>query len=166
MSAMRSVCATSLPNATVSCSLYVRSSLSRVLPTPVELITNLLTFIIMAKLYMEDGIHAMTGRISRDSRLVSRVKHFRDPLTGEVVQTGPNEYYHQDRRDYVRHPLTPGEQKQKARWTAACRMASEIVRDRSHPRYMSLYARWRDQLQSAKPITQFPNFVRSVLAAE
>ena len=164
MSARRSVCAISSTNTNVSCSLYVRSSLPRAFPAPVELITNLLTFIIMAKLYMEDGIHAMTGRISRDSRLVSRVKHYRDPLTGETVQTGPNEYYHQDRRDYKRHPLSPAEQAQRERWREACRLAAVIVRDHSHPRYMSLYARWRDQLQSAKPITQFPNFVRAQLA--
>ena len=97
---------------------------------------------------------------------VTRIKSVKDPITGEVLGIGPKEIYAQDRRDYVRHPLTPGEQRQRTRWTEACRMASEIVRDRSHPRYMSLYARWRVQLHSDKPIAQFANYVRSVLATE
>ena len=97
---------------------------------------------------------------------VTRIKSVKDPITGEVLGIGPKEIYAQDRRDYKRHPLSPAEQAQRERWREACRLAAVIVRDRSHPRYMSLYARWRDQLQSAKPITQFPNFVRSVLAAE
>ena len=94
------------------------------------------------------------------------LRGMKDPITGEVLGIGPKEIYAQDRRDYVRHPLTPGEQRQRTRWTEACRMASEIVRDRSHPRYMSLYARWRVQLHSDKPIAQFANYVRSVLATE
>ena len=119
-----------------------------------------------------DGIHEMTGALSKKkergaNRLsVTRKKHFRDPLTGEVVAVGPNEIYLQHRRDYGRHPLTKKEQKQRAKWSEVCQKAQTIVKDRKHPRYMELYARWRAQLGSPKPRKQFANFVRAVLVKE
>ena len=118
------------------------------------------------------GINLVTGALRKKleqgvTRLsVTRVKHFRDPLTGEVVSLGPNELYLQERRDLKKNPLTDGEIKQRARWREACKAAQLIFRDKSHPRYMELYHQWRAQLNSENPCKQFPNFVRAVLASE
>lgn len=124
----------------------------------------------MAHMITCDGIHQLTGAISKKKdtmRLsITRVKHFRDPMTGEETAVGPNEMFLQYRRDYKRHPLTPAEQAQRERWREACRQASAIVRDKNHPQYMELYRRWRAQLNTAAPCKQFPNFVRAELARE
>lgn len=103
------------------------------------------------------GVHHMT---------VTRRKKVKDPLTGEVVGLGPKEIYAQERRDYDEHPLTPKEAVQRSRWREACREASLIIRDKSHPRFMEMYELWRVQLAGDVPCKQFPNFVRSVLANE
>ena len=97
---------------------------------------------------------------------VTRRKKVKDPLTGEVVGLGPKEIYAQERRDYKAHPLTPNETVQRSRWREACREAAAIVRDKSHPRYMEMYERWRAQLTDKEACMQFPNFVRSVLVKE
>lgn len=124
----------------------------------------------MAHIKSSAGIKAVTGALSKkksSQRLsVTRQKHIHDPLTGEVVATGPNEMYLMDRRDLKKHPLTPNEQAQRAKWREACKAAQLIIRDRNHPRYMELYHRWRAQLSSPKPCKQFPNFVRAVLIGE
>lgn len=124
----------------------------------------------MAHLHAIDGIRMMTGAISKvkdGPRLsVTRVKTFKDPITGEVAAIGPNEMYLQNRRDFKKHPLTEKELAQRAKWREACKAAAEIVKDRSHPRYMELYHRWREQLSTDAPCKQFPNFVRAVLAGE
>ena len=115
-------------------------------------------------------MESYTGALSKtkdQARLsITRIKAVKDPLTGEVVGQGKKELYMQEWRDYDRHPLTEGEQKQRLKWTEACREASAIIRDKSHPRYMELYHRWRVQLSSGAPAMQFPNFVRAVLASE
>ena len=119
-----------------------------------------------------DGVQLMTGALSKKkepgvNRLsVTRKKHFRDPLTGEVVALGPNEIYLQERRDYNENPLTQNEQIQRAKWRAACKAAKAIIGNKSHPRYMELYHRWRAQLSDPKPCKQFPNFIRAVLVRE
>ena len=41
-----------------------------------------------------------------------------------------------------------------------------ILRDKSHPRYMELYHRWRAQLSAPKPYKQFQGFVRAVMMQE
>jgi len=126
----------------------------------------------MAKCTTSVGINLITGALRKKqepgvTRLsVTRVKHFHDPLTGEVVSLGPNELYLQERRDLSKNPLTQAEQTQHAKWREACKAAQLILRDKSHPRYMELYHRWRAQLTSPKPCKQFPNFVRSVLVNE
>ena len=97
---------------------------------------------------------------------VTRIKRVKDPITGEVVGLGPKEIYVQDKRDYKLHPMTEKEKFQREKWREACKEASEILKDKSHPQYMELYYRWRAQLQADKPCKQFPNFVRSVLEAE
>lgn len=111
-----------------------------------------------------------TGALSKrknQSRLcVTRRKSVKDPITGEVIGMGPKEIYAQERRDFKAHPLTLKEQAQRSRWREACREASLIIHDKSHPRYMELYHRWRAQLSDTTPCKQFPNFVRSVLSTE
>lgn len=124
----------------------------------------------MAHLHSSEGIKYITGALSKKKdthRLsVTRKKHIKDPITGEIVAEGPNELYLQSRRDFKKKPLTEKEQAQRAKWREACKAAAEIVRDKSHPRYMELYNRWRDQLTTDAPCKQFPNFVRSVLVQE
>lgn len=111
-----------------------------------------------------------TGALSKrknQSRLyVTRHKSVKDPITGDVVGFGPKEIYAQERRDLKEHPLTIKELKQRSRWRQACREASAIIHDKSHPRFMELYLRWREQLTSDAPCKMFPNFVRSVLIHE
>lgn len=108
-----------------------------------------------------------TGALSKKKdtkRLcVTRIKSVKDPITGEVVGHGPKEIFAQERRDYNRHPLTPAERAQRAKWQEACRLAAVIIRDKSHPRYMELYHRWQAHVQTADQPMQFPNFVRAVL---
>lgn len=115
------------------------------------------------------GFEFFTGALSKKKkqahRLVTRIKSVKDPITGEVVGHGAKEIYAQDPRDYKEHPLTQGEQHQRTKWREACREASAILRDKSHPRYMELYERWRAQLTDKEPM-QFPNFVRAVLVKE
>ena len=131
----------------------------------------------MARYVPTAGFESFTGAISKKKdqshMLVTRRKRVKDPLTGEVVGHGPKEIYAQDPRDYKEHPLKEGEVMQRAKWREACREASLIVRDKSHPRYMEMYERWRAQLSdkepansSAAPCMQFPNFVRAVLVKE
>ena len=38
--------------------------------------------------------------------------------------------------------------------------------DKSHPRFMELYHRWRAQLSDPDPYKQFLPFIRTVLASE
>ena len=124
----------------------------------------------MAHLTTSDGINLLNGALSKrksNTRLsVTRVKSVKDPITGEVVGHGPNEFYAQERRNYKRNPLTIREKAQRSKWQEACRLAAIIVRDKSHPRYMELYHRWRAQLTKDAPCKQFPNFVRTVLVGE
>ena len=129
-------------------------------------------YIQMAHIKVIDGFKNTTGAISKkkvqgvNQLTITRQKEFHDPLTNEVCAVGPNEMYIQHLRDYEEHPLTTGEAKQRGKWSEACREALNIINDRSHPRYMELYHRWRAQLGLPKPCKKFPNFVRAVLANE
>lgn len=126
----------------------------------------------MAHCTISNGINSITGALKKTTEpgvnhiTVTRKKLIRDPLTGEIVGAGPNEFYIKNKRDYGKHPLTPNEQAQRAKWREACKAAQLIIRDRNHPRYMELYHRWRAQLSSPKPCKQFPNFIRAVLIGE
>ena len=126
----------------------------------------------MASFTIRDGIDSITGALKKTTEqgvnhiTVTKKKHFHDALTGEVVAIGPNEIFIQKKRDYDKHPLTPAEQKQRGNWQQACREAQLILRDKSHPRFMELYHRWRAQLDNPKPYKQFPAFVRTVLLHE
>lgn len=126
----------------------------------------------MAHYKPTDGFGYFTGALSKkkiqgvDHMTVMRRKRVKDPITGEVVGLGPKEIYAQQRRDYDEHPMKEGEEKQRGKWTEACRLASVIIHDKSHPRYMELYQRWREHVQTSEEPKQFPNFVRSVLVNE
>ena len=124
----------------------------------------------MANYVPAEEFKELTGALSKRKKekriTVTRIKRVKDPLTGEVVGHGKKEIYAQYRRDYKYNPMTEGEQKQRNKWREACRTAAVIIKDKSHPRYMELYHRWRAQLGSPNPAKQFPNFVRAVLASE
>lgn len=126
----------------------------------------------MAHIQTIDGIQYSRGAISKKRKqgvnrfTATRVKVFKDPVTGEGVCLGPNEMYLQSYRDYTTAPLTPAEQCQRNKWREACRVAAVIVKDKTHPRFMEFYHRWREQLNSPNAIKQFPNYVRAELATD
>ena len=124
----------------------------------------------MAHYVPSDGLGHFTGALSKkkeNERLTTtRRKRIKDPLTGEEIGLGPKEIYIQERRDFDEHPLSNNEKQSRASWSVACREAPAIINNKSHPRYMELYHRWRAQLASPTPIKQFPNFVRHVLRLE
>lgn len=126
----------------------------------------------MAHFQSSDGLNDITGALKKTTEqgvnkiTVTKKKHFHDPITGEEVGTGPNEIFYQNKRDYDKHPLTPGEKVQRGNWQQACREAQIILRDKSHPRFIELYHRWHAQLTDPNPYKQFPAFVRAVLIQE
>ncbi len=126
----------------------------------------------MAHCTISNGIEGITGALKKtteqgvDHITVTKKKHFHDPLTGEEIGTGPNEIFIQNKRDYSEHPLTPAEVRQRGNWSQACRDAQVIISDKSHPRFMELYLRWKAQLSDPEPYKQFPAFVRTVLVQE
>ena len=123
----------------------------------------------MAHYTTQAGIGDLTGALKKykQKRLsVTRIKSVKDPITGEVIGHGPKEIYLQDKRDYQYHPMTPAEQTQRTKWRAACKAAAEIIKDKSHPRYMELYHRWRAHVSTADKPMQVPNFIRAVLIRE
>ena len=78
-----------------------------------------------------------------------------------------------EKRDYKRHPRRGAEEVQAQKWKEACRGASMIIKDKTHPRYGELRARWNAQLKGQpdalldpKRVTMFPNFVRVILLKE
>lgn len=123
----------------------------------------------MAHYKPTDGFGYFTGALSKkkiqgvNHMTVTRRKRVKDPITGEVVGMGPKEIYVQERRDYDEHPRTDRETKQLGNWKVACRLASTIIHDKSHPQYMELYHRWLAHVQSTEEPMQFANFVRSEL---
>ena len=124
----------------------------------------------MAKIKTIDGIQFSRGAISKkreqgvDHFTNTRVKEFKDPVTGEVVAHGPNEMYLQSYRDYNEHPLTEGEKKQRGKWSEACTSVKDVLKDPTSPVYKDFYRRWHEQLNSPHPCKQFSNFVRAMLA--
>ena len=126
----------------------------------------------MAHYKPTDGFDNFTGALKKtrepgvDHISVTRIKHYHDPITDEEIGTGPKEVYVQNCRDYDEHPLSANEKKNRGDWQKACRDALPIIRDKSHPRYMELYHRWREQLTEPEPYTQFQGFVRAVMMQE
>ena len=126
----------------------------------------------MAHFTISAGIDDITGALKKTTPqgvnhiTVTKRKHFHDPLTGEETGIGPREIFSQNKRDYDKNPLTPGETRQRGNWSQACRDAQAIVSDKSHPRFMEFYHRWREHLKGPGPHKQFPPFVRVELLNE
>ncbi|MBQ3998104.1 MAG: hypothetical protein II644_02060 [Paludibacteraceae bacterium] len=124
----------------------------------------------MAHYIPSDGLGHFTGALSKkkdQARITTtRRKHIKDPITGETVGLGPKEIYLQNRRDFDEHPLSDNEKRSRSNWGVTCRLAAVIIRDKSHPRYMELYHRWREHVSSTDTPMQFPNFIRHVLSQE
>ncbi len=145
---------------------------SLVIPYILFIYCLIITLISMANFTISNGIDGITGALKKttpqgvDHITVTKKKHFHDPLTGEVTGTGPNEIFMQNKRDYDKNPLTPGEKRQRGNWQQACRDAQPIIHDKSHPRFMELYNRWKEHLKGPEPHKQFPPFVRTVLLSE
>jgi len=145
---------------------------SLVIPYILFIYCLIIILITMAKFTISNGIDGITGALKKTTEqgvnhiTVTKKKHFHDPLTGEVTGTGPNEIFVQNKRDYGKHPLTQGEKRQRGNWQQACQDAQVILRDKSHPRFMELYNRWKEHLKGPEPHKQFPPFVRTVLLNE
>ena len=124
----------------------------------------------MAHYVPTTGFVHFSGALKKEKKAtemtVTRIKRIKDPRTGEIVGLGQKEIYVQGRRDYRRHPMTDGEQKQRVRWTHACREAAQIYGDSSHPRFGAFYDLWRAQLAAGGGSMSFPNFVRVMLMRE
>ena len=145
---------------------------SLVIPYILFIYCLIIILTIMAHFTISNGIDGITGALKKTTEqgvhqiTVTKQKHFHDPFTGEETGLGPNEIFLQNKRDYVAHPVTPNEARQRGNWSQACREAQRIVHDKSHPRFMELYQRWRAQLSDPEPYKQFPPFVRTVLVQE
>ena len=156
----------------ISSGYYPDIPKSLVIPYIVFIYCLIIILITMAHFTISNGIDTITGALKKTTEqgvnhiTVTKKKHFHDPLTGEETGTGPNEIFIQNKRDYDKHPHTEKETKQLGNWTQACRDAQVILHDRSHPRFMELYHRWREHLKGPEPHKQFPPFVRSVLLSE
>ena len=131
----------------------------------------------MAVVELSPGIESMRGKLARKSGMQMRFKQYKDD-SGRVIKCGPQEYFRRDSRDYKRSPRTAAEEAQAAIWRQVCREASAIVKDKNHPRYAELRARWNAQFNGGcdaflnegreqKVIYgMFPVFVRMVLLKE
>ena len=135
----------------------------------------------MSKVELSVGIDTLRGKLSGkgqpDSSMVMRIKSYRDEK-GRIIMMGPQELYRLRKRDYKYNPRTEAEEKQAGIWRDVCREASAIVKDKEHPRYAELRARWNAQFNGGcdaflnegrkekKIYGMFPVFVRMVLLKE
>ena len=131
----------------------------------------------MSRATLSPGIETLRGKLARKSGMQMRIKTYRND-SGEVIKYGPQEYFKRESRDYKHSPRTEAEQAQATIWRTACREASLIIKDKSHPRYADLRARWNAQFDGhPEPLFQvpgkpkviygmFPVFVRMVLLRE
>ena len=131
----------------------------------------------MARAELSPGLESLRGKLNRKSGMQMRFKTWRDD-TGHVIKCGPQEYFRRDSRDYKRSPRTQAEQAQANIWKEVCREASVIIKDKDHPRYAELRARWNAQFQGGADAFlnegrtekviygMFPVFVRMVLLKE
>lgn len=135
----------------------------------------------MSKVELSVGIDTLRGKLSgkgrSDSSMVMRIKSYRDEK-GRIIMMGPQELYRLRKRDYKYNPRTEAEEKQAGIWRDVCREASAIVKDKEHPRYAELRARWNAQFDGGcdaflnegrkekKIYGMFPVFVRMVLLKE
>ena len=51
------------------------------------------------------GIEDLTGKLSKEDRIVMRQKQYRLP-NGKIIKCGPKEAFARDKRDYKRSPRT------------------------------------------------------------
>jgi len=131
----------------------------------------------MAVAELSPGIESLRGKLAGKSGMQMRFKVYRDD-EGNVIKTGPQEYFRRDKRDYKRSPRTAAETAQANIWKAVCREASVIIKDKNHPRYAELRERWNAQFKGGcdaflnegrteKVIYgMFPVFVRMVILKE
>lgn len=131
----------------------------------------------MARAELSPGIESLSGKLAGWSGIQTRFKKWKDD-TGHVIKVGPQELFKRRTRDYKESPRTEAELAQARIWSQVCREASMIVKDKNHPRYAELRARWNAQFkggadaflnegESKKMIYgMFPVFVRMVLLKE
>lgn len=117
----------------------------------------------MAQIKTNNGIKEITGKIDNRSKVVARVKKFRDPITGEVIAYGPNEYYILSDRNA---PLSEKQKNHFRLFGMVSTLASEIVSNQKHPRYKEMYAAYINQIRNTNSIKQFANFICSTLYKE
>ena len=131
----------------------------------------------MAVAELSPGLESLRGKLSGKSGMQMRFKVWKDD-TGHVIKVGPQEYFRRESRDYKRSPRTAAEERQAGIWREVCREASVIIKDKNHPRYAELRARWNAQFKGGcdaflnegrteKVVYgMFPVFVRMVLLKE
>ena len=131
----------------------------------------------MARAELSPGIESLSGKLAGWSGMQTRFKQWKDD-TGHVIKVGPQEVFKRRTRDYEHSPRTEAELAQARIWSEVCREASTIVKDKNHPRYAELRARWNAQFnggadaflnegRAKKAIYgMFPVFVRMVLLKE
>ena len=131
----------------------------------------------MAVAELSPGLESLRGKLSGKSGMQMRFKVWKDD-TGHVIKVGPQEYFRRESRDYKRSPRTEAEERQAGIWREVCREASVIIKDKNHPRYAELRARWNAQFKGGcdaflnegrteKVVYgMFPVFVRMVLLKE
>jgi hypothetical protein len=131
----------------------------------------------MARAELSPGIESLSGKLAGWSGFQARFKRWKDDA-GHVIKVGPQEIFKRRTRDYEQSPRTEAELAQARVWAEVCREASRIVKDKNHPRYAELRARWNAQFaggademlnagESKKKIYgMFPVFVRMVLLKE
>lgn len=131
----------------------------------------------MAVAELSPGLESLSGKLARKSGMQMRFKTYKDD-TGHVIKYGPQEFFRRDKRNYKRSPRTPAEEAQANIWREVCRAASVIIKDKNHPRYAELRARWNAQFNGGCDVFlnegrtekvvygMFPVFVRMVLLKE
>ena len=131
----------------------------------------------MARAELSPGIESLRGKLSGKSGIQTRFKQWKDD-SGHVIKVGPQEIFMRKSRDYKRSPRTEAEKAQAQLWQEVCRDASVIIKDKNHPRYAELRARWNaqfkgggdpylnDEAGKTKTYGMFPVFVRMVLMKE
>lgn len=117
----------------------------------------------MARIKTGAGIKQITGLLDKNARIVSRMKVYKDPITGEILGYGPNEYYIQ-RVSTI--PRTKNQKLASQRFTELNKLVSEITLNKEHPRYKELYSLYIKQIRNENSIKRFQNFVFSTLYKE
>lgn len=131
----------------------------------------------MAQAELSPGIENLRGKLAGYSEFQARFKKWKDD-SGRVIKVGPQEIFKRRSRDYKRSPRTEAEQAQARIWQEVCREASKIIKDKNHPRYAELRARWNalfkgggdpylnKEEEKVKIYGMFPVFVRMVIMKE